>query len=114
MLHFMLHNSFSITYSFPKINRKLSNSCDATENISGLTFTATKPGIIVYNLQTTVAQYSGASFFVNDKMIQGIGVTVANIGISSFGNYRVFPGDKCEIKLNVDGGGGEFQYFHPL
>ena len=24
MLHFMLHNSFSITYSFPKINRKLS------------------------------------------------------------------------------------------
>ena len=96
------------------LTRKLSNSCDATENISGLTFTATKPGIIVYNLQTTAAQYSGASFFVNDKMIQGIGVTVANIGISSFGNYRVFPGDKCEIKLNVDGGGGEFQYFHPL
>ena len=23
MLHFMLHNSFSITYSIPKINRKL-------------------------------------------------------------------------------------------
>ena len=25
MLHFMLHNSFSITYSIPKINRKLGN-----------------------------------------------------------------------------------------
>lgn len=97
-----------------EVNGKLSNSCDATENISGLTFTATKSGIIVYNLQTTAAQYSGASFYVNDKMIQGIGVTTANVGISNFGNYRVYPGDKCEIKLNVAGGGGGFQYFHPL
>ena len=104
----------AVADGFADVNGKLSNSCDATENISGLTFTATKSGIIVYNLQTTAAQYSGASFYVNDKMIQGIGVTTANVGISNFGNYRVYPGDKCEIKLNVAGGGGGFQYFHPL
>lgn len=103
-----------IFFMTTSVNGKLENIYNDTENISGLTFTATKPGIIVYNLQTTSAKYSGASFYVNDKMIQGIGVTVANIGISSFGNYRVFPGDKCEIKINVDGGDGRFQYFHPL
>lgn len=33
MLHFMLHNSFSITYSFPKINRKLNTKLDTSSYV---------------------------------------------------------------------------------
>ncbi len=93
MLHFMLHNSFSITYSFPKINRKLieiekiSFAIDkavTTQNSKVATmYTATQKCAVIISAVQQMANVSPKETIIyhsnHNSYIRNVGSTTATL-----------------------------------